>query len=160
MMNNITKGLFLFFVLAVLSVPVAENLEIEDFRSREIMVELKGEVDNPGFYRLPAYSNVADLLEITELSENADVSNLNEGVILKNNDVIIIPEKQREGIKISINTGSREQLDTIPGIGPVTAENIIAYRNENGFFQSLEDLVRVKGIGEKTLRKLREFICL
>ncbi len=160
MMNNITKGLFLFFVLAVLSVPMTENLEVGDFRSREIMVELKGEVDNPGFYSLPAYSNVADLLEITELSENADVSKLNEGVILKNNDVIIIPEKQREGTKISINTGTREQLDTVPGIGPVTAENIIAYRNENGFFQSLEDLVRVKGIGEKTLRKIREFICL
>ncbi len=159
-MNNITKGLFLFFVLAVLSVPMAENLEVGDLRSREITVEVKGEVDNPGFYSLPAYSNVADLLEITELSENADVSKLNAGVILKDNDVIIIPDREQEASKISINTGTREQLDTIPGIGPVTAENIIIYRSENGFFQSLDDLVRVKGIGEKTLRKIREFICL
>ena len=159
-MNNITRGLFLFLVLAVLSVPVAEGLDTGSFESREIRIEVKGEVNDPGFYTLPAYSNLSDLLELIELSDQADVSNLNENMILKNNDVVIIPDKIEENGKVSINTGDARQLDTIPGIGPVTAQNIIDYRNANGFFQSIEELVRVKGIGEKTLEKIREFICL
>ena len=159
-MNNITTGLFLFLVLAVLSMPVAEGLQIGEFRSKEIKVEVKGEVENPGVFTLPAYSNLSDLLEMTQLKEEADVTNLNERVILKDNDVIIIPEKSQESEKVSINTGTLEQLVTVPSIGRVTAQNIIDYRNENGFFQSIDDLVKVKGIGEKTLEKIRDFISL
>ena len=153
-MSNITRGLFLFLVLAVLSVPVAEEIDVEAGKTREIKVEVKGEVLNPGIYTLPAYSNLSDLLELTELSDQADVSNLNDNLILKDNDVIIIPDK------ISINTGDLRQLDSVPGIGPVTAQSIIDYRNANGLFQSLEELTRVRGIGEKTLEKIREYISL
>ena len=82
-MSNITRGLFLFLVLAVLSVPVAEGIDVEAGKTREIKVEVKGEVLNPGIYTLPAYSNLSDLLELTELSDQADVSNLNDNLILK-----------------------------------------------------------------------------
>lgn len=159
-MSNITRGLFLFLVLAVLSVPVAEGIDVEAGKTREIKVEVKGEVLNPGIYTLPAYSNLSDLLELTELSDQADVSNLNDNLILKDNDVIIIPDRIEENGKISINTGDLRQLDSVPGIGPVTAQSIIDYRNANGLFQSLEELTRVRGIGEKTLEKIREYISL
>ncbi len=159
-MNNITRGLFLFLVLAVLSVPVAEGIDVETGKTREIRVEVKGEVLDPGFYTLPAYSNLADLLELIQLSNQADVSNLNDNLILKNNDVIIIPDRIEENGKISINTSDLRQLDSIPGIGPVTAQSIIDYRDANGLFQSVEELTRVKGIGEKTLEKIREYISL
>ena len=159
-MSNITRGLFLFLVLAVLSVPVAEGIDVEAGKPREIKVEVKGEVLNPGIYTLPAYSNLSDLLELTELSDQADVSNLNDNLILKDNDVIIIPDRIEENGKISINTGDLRQLDSVPGIGPVTPQRIVDYRNANGLLQSLEELTRVRGIGEKTLEKIREYISL
>ena len=60
--------------------------------------------------------------------------------------------------KVNINTGLREELLTLPGVGEVIAERIIAYLEENGPFSSIEELVNVKGIGEKTLEKLKDLI--
>lgn len=60
--------------------------------------------------------------------------------------------------KININTATAEQLSMLPGIGATTAENIVAYRNENGVFISLDDLLKVKGFGEKRLEQLKDYI--
>ena len=64
---------------------------------------------------------------------------------------------QREG-QININTATVEELDKLPGIGPVKAEAIVAWRTEHGPFRYPEDLIRVKGIGEATLTKLLDMI--
>jgi competence protein ComEA len=61
---------------------------------------------------------------------------------------------------VNINTASAEQLEALPGIGGVTAERIVSYRTENGPFASVDDLVKVKGIGSKTLDKIRGQIVL
>lgn len=61
---------------------------------------------------------------------------------------------------VNINTASQEELETLPGIGPALAQRIIAYREANGPFQSLDGLLEVKGIGEKTLEKFRNEITL
>jgi comEA protein len=57
--------------------------------------------------------------------------------------------------KININTANAQELAEIPGVGPVTAKSIIAYRKKNGKFKSTKDLLNVKGIGEKTLTKMK-----
>ncbi len=57
--------------------------------------------------------------------------------------------------KININTANAEELAQIPGVGPVTAKNIIAYRKKNGKFKSTKDLLNVKGIGDKTMTKMK-----
>ena len=62
--------------------------------------------------------------------------------------------------KININTATAEQLTLLPGIGEVTANAIVAYRTANGNFASDEDILNVKGIGEKTLEKIKDFIVL
>ena len=62
------------------------------------------------------------------------------------------------GNKININTASSVVLDTLPGIGPVLAERIITYRNENGPFASVEELSKVEGIGSKTLLEILNLI--
>ena len=59
---------------------------------------------------------------------------------------------------VSLNTGSSEQLQTIPGIGPSTADKIIAYRTEHGKFQSVDDVLNVTGIGPKRLDKMRQWL--
>lgn len=59
--------------------------------------------------------------------------------------------------KINLNTATREELMSVTGIGPSTADNILAYREKTGKFSSVEDLLQVDRIGEKTLEKLRDF---
>ena len=60
--------------------------------------------------------------------------------------------------KVNINTASLEELDALPGIGPVIAQRIINYREENGPFTTISELTMVKGIGVTTLEKLKEYI--
>jgi comEA protein len=67
------------------------------------------------------------------------------------------PKKEEVTFPININTASAKELDALPGIGEVLAQRIIDYRNANGPFQSVDDLVKVKGIGEKTLEKIKPY---
>ena len=62
--------------------------------------------------------------------------------------------------KININTAAREELEGLPGIGETLAGRIVEYRQENGAFTEPEDLLAVKGIGEKTLEEIREYVIL
>jgi competence protein ComEA len=62
--------------------------------------------------------------------------------------------------KININTATAKELALIPGVGPVTAQSIIAYRKKNGKFKSAKDLLNVKGIGEKTMKKMKKQVKL
>ena len=150
---------FLFICLAVLLSPLSNGVELLSSRSEDIQVEVKGEAENCGIYTLPAFSTVDDLLQLIKLGQQADTSMLNRNTVLKNNDEINIPAKT-EVQRVSINTADIQQLMTLPQIGQVTAQRIIDYRNEHGFFQQLEDIKAVKGIGEKTFEKIRDLICL
>jgi comEA protein len=59
---------------------------------------------------------------------------------------------------VNINTADKELLTQLPGIGPVTAETILQYRKDNGQFKSIDELTKVKGIGDKTLAKLKPYL--
>jgi competence protein ComEA len=68
------------------------------------------------------------------------------------------PKATSEAKKVNINTASLDELTSLPGIGPKTAEKIVAWRQENGKFQKPEDLMAVKGIGEKKFARLKNLI--
>ncbi len=63
-----------------------------------------------------------------------------------------------QAAKVSLNAGSAMDLQTLPGIGEVTADRIIAFRDMNGPFATVDDLIKVKGVGSKTLEKLRPML--
>lgn len=69
-------------------------------------------------------------------------------------------EKTSSSLLIHINTATEEELDELPGIGPVTAAAIVAYREENGGFRSVEEIMNVDRIGEKTYEKIKPYITL
>jgi len=62
--------------------------------------------------------------------------------------------------KVNVNTATAKDLQRLPGIGQVTAERIVAYRTEKGKFRSTADLLKVKGVGEKSLEKIRDLISI
>ena len=95
-----------------------------------------------------------------ELKEEYDLdasSNVADEAILYENQEVDINDNTG---KISINKATYEELITLPGIGPKTAEKIIEYRNTYGSFWSLEDIKKVKGIGDKKYAKLKEYITI
>lgn len=122
-------------------------------------VEIKGAISNPGVYTLKRNSSISTLIKRSgPLLENADTSRISFTHILQNQDVVVIPEIK--GIKlISLNSATKEELQTLPGIGPSIAQRIIDYR-ESSTFQTLEQIKDVKGIGEALFNKIQDKICL
>lgn len=131
-----------------------------------------GAVAQPGVYTLRAGALVQDAMQAAGgPAEDADLAGLNLSAAVRDQDQIIIP---RAGVTpelnatqvdrspllllIDINTAGSQELQTLPGIGPVLAERILQHRQAFGPFQRAEDLVKVKGIGDKTLADLLPFI--
>lgn len=146
-----------------------------------IMVDIGGEVKNPMVAELAEGSRVEDAIEAAGgVTEDADLIDINRAAFLEDGDKILIPAKldsndgnTSSGVtsssskgsytsyssgKININTAGSEELQQLDGVGPVTAEKIIEYRESNGRFGSIEDIKNVSGIGEKTFEKMKDDI--
>lgn len=110
-------------------------------------------------FELKPYTKLKEVLSEIELDDEADINKINQNLYLKNNDKIIIPIKE-DIVCISINTADKEGLMTLHGIGPKTADLIIEYRSTHGLFQSIEEIMEIKGIGEKTFEKMKDALCI
>ncbi|MDQ0362894.1 ComEA family DNA-binding protein [Breznakia pachnodae] len=135
-------------------------IDLKQFKRTSVTVEIKGEVTTPGIYELDYNAKVKDLIDQSGgLLDTADISGINQSKNLRNQDVIVIEKKQEQN-KVSINGASLDQLCSIPGVGPSTAQKIIDYREEFGPFQTIEDIQKVAGIKEKTYLKMKDYIRL
>lgn len=146
-----------------------------------IFVDISGAVNEPMVTELPQGSRVADAISAAGgLRGDADVEAVNRAAFLTDGEKIIIPGKgetvqlpssvpaQFSGSaglgagntdhRVNLNTATVEELQTLNGVGPATAEKIITYREENGRFMKTEELKKVNGIGDKTYEKLKEEI--
>ncbi|MED9781374.1 MAG: helix-hairpin-helix domain-containing protein [Peptococcaceae bacterium] len=132
--------------------------------SGEVVVHVAGAVSSPGVYTLPADSRVDDAVRAADATADADLSQLNLAQKLADGQKITVPaageppapadnaapsDSSQSGALVNINTATQEELETLPSIGEVRAQAIIAYREEHGGFRTTDELMEVSGIGEK-----------
>ena len=143
---------------------------------KEIIVDVKGEVDHPGVYQMTEGSRIIDVIEKAGgLLKDAETNAVNFAQIVTDQMIIYIPRqgeeipdvqslpedlKDPETVKININRADKDSLMTLNGIGSSKAENILTYREENGLFKTIEDLKNVSGIGEATFNQLKDSITI
>ena len=166
---------------------IKESNKIEE-ETTKIVVHVSGAVRNEGIVELKEKSRIADAIEMVGgVTEDAYMKDVNLATILEDGMKIYIPtkekvEKQGENIndsvskdtnldiynngsntskknnKVNINTASKEELDTLPGIGESTANKIINYRKENGKFKTIEEIKEVSGIGDSKFEDIKDLI--
>ncbi len=151
-------GIFVVIFLFGMMISITP-IEKEKLYKKNITIEIKGAVKNPGLIECAAYSTIEDVISEILFEEDADLSMLNLQTVLKDKDVLVIAKKTEDPL-ISINTASIDMLCTLDGIGPSTAQRIIDYRERYGLFQSIEELMNVKGIGKKKYERIQDKICL
>lgn len=135
----------------------------------DLVVHVAGAVGDPGVYRLPTGSRVTDAVDRAGgPTAKAALDSVNLAAEVADGQQVVIPGAapaagaataagtggEASG-PISLGTATLEQLDTIEGIGPVTAQNILDFRAENGGISSVEDLDQISGIGPATMEALR-----
>ena len=127
-----------------------------------IYVDVKGEVENPGVYRVSDKCRVFQVLEIAGgLTNNSDTSNVNLASKIVDEQVIRIPKLNGSVSEIiNINTATATELDSLPGIGYSTATNIIDYRTNNGLFKAKEEIKLVNGIGDVIYEQIKDLITI
>lgn len=138
-----------------------------------IYVQVSGAVAAPGVYKLPGGSRIFEAVELAGgVTEEADVSTLNQALVLSDGQMIYVYAvgEERTGQetgeaagepkdgRIDLNTATAEELMTLPGIGQSKAESIISWREENGAFESVEDILNITGIKEGVFSKIKDHI--
>lgn len=144
-----------------------------------IVVDVSGRVRNPGVQRLPAGSRVADALRAAGgVRPGTSTEGLNRARLLADGEQVVVggPAPPAAGVMpgaggaagpaagaapaapVSLNTATADQLDTLPGVGPVLAQHIIDYRTRHGGFRSVDELREVNGIGDRRFADLRNLV--
>lgn len=162
---------------------VADESSAKSSSTAEVYVDVDGAVARPGVYRLKDGARVSQAIDAAGgLTADADVTWLNRASKITDGQKIYVPtvgEQQAAAAVggaessaattpgagsssglVNINTASAAELQTLSGIGPSMAQSIIDERTKNGAFASVDDLMRVSGIGEKKLAKIKDCICV
>lgn len=175
-----TSGILLGLFLAALVWIVARNPTGEAVilrpvpTEKPIVVHITGAVPRPGVYALPKGARVQDVISAAGgfLAE-AEKTNINLAALVEDGEKLDIPfiegaspvlATPEEAVVvtttelININTASQAELESLPGIGPTTAQKIIEYRDANGPFLNTEDIINVSGIGPGTYERIKDLI--
>ena len=145
--------------------------EIEAAAPARLVVHVVGAVRRPGLYRLEHGARIADAVRRAGgATRRADLSLVNLAAQVSDGTQVVVPRRVvvEEGVPategesaaptggpVHLNTATLEQLDALPGVGPVTAQKILDYRQQHGAFSSVDDLDAIPGIGPARLEQLR-----
>lgn len=150
---------------------VEENVSVDtDEESGKIYVHVCGKVKNPGVYELDSGSRIFEAIEAAggmtnKIAENA----INQAQLLSDGQQVYVPSREEiqnqndepaimDNGKVNINKASKEELMTLSGVGEAKADAIIRYREENGNFKSIEEIMEIEGIKEGVFRKIEDQI--
>lgn len=154
------------------------QLEVEAKPQKEeetdiIYVQVSGAVNHPGVYELPLGSRVFQALELAGgMTQEAQEKSINQAQTLEDGQMIwvptveeaaALPEQQPESLakddgKVNLNTATKEELQTLPGIGEAKAQSIVAWREEHGSFTQIEDIMKIEGIKEGVFSKIKDSV--
>ncbi|MFC4711933.1 helix-hairpin-helix domain-containing protein [Planococcus dechangensis] len=138
-----------------------------------VMIDIKGAVKNTGLYELPIGARMADAIEAAGgFLPDADSRSINLAVVVLDESSVYVPKTGEETApalaqmtagssapsQINLNSATEAELTELPGIGPAKAAAIVAHRNDNGPFQSIEQLTDVTGIGDKSFEQLKDLV--
>jgi len=148
------------------SVPLSTGAGATTGSSGELYVHVLGAVASPGLYVLDLDSRLVDAVAAAGgTTDDADLTAINLARVLSDGEQIIVPvigaAAETGGTtpgddRVDLNTADQAALESLPRIGPALAERIITWREENGRFASVDDLLAVPGIGEKLLSGIRD----
>jgi competence protein ComEA len=140
-------------------------------RASAVVVHVVGAVHRPGLYRLPGGSRVNDAVERAGgPTRKANLEGINLAAPLADGLQIIVPSKTPGGVAVApsgggvasgpldLNSATLEQLEALPGVGPVTAQKILDYRQQHGAFTSVNELDAVPGIGPSHMAQLKGLV--
>lgn len=151
---------------ALESIDTEEEQKGSQETNGDIYVYVCGAVEQEGVYKLPAGSRIYEAVEMAGgFREDAAKSEVNQAEVLVDEARVYVPtfaevvsaETESDG-KINLNRATKEELMTLPGVGASRAESIIQYRNENGGFKSIEEIMQISGIKEGLFEKIKDLI--
>ena len=139
----------------------ADSFEPDADSQRDVVVHVAGAVARPGVYRLPLGARVADAVKRAGgLARGGSGDGINLAARLSDGQQVVVPGRGAGGAAagegpVSLGSATAAELDEIEGIGPVTAEKIIEFRDQRGGLSSIEQLDEISGIGPSTMEALR-----
>ncbi|CAI2611710.1 ComE operon protein 1 [Apilactobacillus kunkeei] len=143
--------------------------------AKDVYIDVKGEVNHPGVYRIASNSRVTDVIkEAGGFKSDADEQNVNLAKVLNDQDVVVVNKKGAAGsssftssnnttasssannVKVNLNTADVNELQKLDRVGEKKAQKIIDYRNQHNGFHSIEEIKQVSGFGDKTFERLKD----
>jgi competence protein ComEA len=160
---------------APLPPPPAPGASATGASAGRVVVDVVGAVRQPGLYRLPQGSRIADAVaQAGGATGKAELAQVNLAAPLADGEQVVVPKRGAVGAvassgsgggagtgpaaPVQLSTATLEQLETLPGIGPVMAQKILDFRTKHGAFSSVDELDAVSGIGPKRLDQLRDLV--
>ena len=129
----------------------------------QIVVYITGAVNSPGVYSLPMEARIKDLVDAAGgFLAGAEEEKVNLAALLEDGQQIVVPglvdTSHISAGRININAATAADFDSLPGIGPTTAQAIVDYRLQNGKFATIEDIQKVPGIGPSTYDRIKDYL--
>jgi competence protein ComEA len=172
---TLSIGISAFYFLNSRPQPATQAVDvvtplINQVEQSKLIINVAGKVKSPGVYQLPPGSRVIDAIEAAgNHLKGVDISDINLARLLVDGEQILVGGNRLQSSKsvarkitvdnpLDINRATLAQLDTLPGIGPVTAQRIIDYRNKVGRINALDELKKISGLGGAKFEEIKSLL--